>query len=636
MTIESPDDALLALAGKRVRVDGERRNGAFVASGGASGLGGDVQAAVTGTRSVAVLLFNFSNNTAQPWTSSHVRGVVFDNATSVDEYLGDASYGQLALSGNVHGWYTIDASNAGCSYTTWASQARSKATAAGVNLAAYQHIIYAFPQAASCGWAGLAYLPGSSSWINGAMTLRVVSHELSHNLGVHHASTLACSTGTFTGSCSQSEYGDPFTVMGAAQTRLHVNWHRAQLGWLADVQTVTASGSYVLAPAEFGGTPRLLRIARGDGTYLNLEYRQPTAPFDAFAAGDAVVNGVSIRIAPDTSSIVQSKLVDARPSTATFSDAALPVAASVTDPLTGAVVTTISVSPSQAVVAIDLDGDTEPPTGPSSLTATALSSTSVQLSWPAASDDTAVLGYRVYRNGAQIATTSSLSRVDSPVQPAQTYAYEVRAFDAAGNLGAPASASVTTPTFADVPPTNPFYEDIEQLYDLGITTGCGQNGSGHLLFCPSDPVPRQQMAAFLMRAKGQTQLVPATPTFADVPASNPFYGWIERLYQQGVTTGCGTNGSGQLLYCPGDLVPRQQMAAFLMRAKGQTQLVPATPTFADVPASNPFYGWIERLYQQGVTTGCGTNGSGQLLYCPGDLVTRQQMAAFLIRAFAAP
>jgi peptide/nickel transport system substrate-binding protein len=188
-------------------------------------------------------------------------------------------------------------------------------------------------------------------------------------------------------------------------------------------------------------------------------------------------------------------------------------------------------------------------------------------------------------------------------------------------------------SFADVPPSNPFYSHIEQLLTAGVTTGCGTNELGRRLYCPADDVPRQQMAAFLIRAKGLTQLTPATPTFADVPASNPFFGYIERLYEQGITTGCGTNGQGQLIYCPNDSVPRQQMAAFVIRAKGLTQLTPATPTFADVPASNPFFGYIERLYEQGITTGCGTNGQGQRLYCPADPVPRQQMAAFLMRAF---
>jgi hypothetical protein len=78
------------------------------------------------------------------------------------------------------------------------------------------------------------------------------------------------------------------------------------------------------------------------------------------------------------------------------------------------------------------------------------------------------------------------------------------------------------------------------------------------------------------------------------------------------------------------------MAAFLVRAKGLTQLFPATPTFADVPAGTTFFGYIERLFEQGITQGCGVNGSGQPLFCPGGLVSRQQMASFLIRAFATP
>lgn len=451
VALETPGQAVQALAGRKVRAHGERRNGAFAATGGVQPTSEATAAAVTGSKSVAVLLFNFSNNTAQPWTTAHVRGVVFDNANSVDEYLRDASYGQLSLNGDVHGWYTIDASNAGCAYTTWASQARSKAAAAGVNLSAYQYVVYAFPQASSCGWAGLAYLPGTSSWINGAMSLRVVSHEVSHNLGVHHASTLACSTGTFTGSCSQSEYGDPFTVMGAAQTRHHVNWHRAQLGWLPDMQTVTASGTYLVTPAELSGTPRLVRVARSDGTYLNFEFRQPWGIFDNFSTGDPVVNGVSIRIAPATSTIVQSKLVDANPSTTTFSDAALGVGKTVVDPTTGVSITTVSVGPSGASVSIQFPGggDTQAPTGPASLSASATSSSTVQLNWPAAADNVGVTGYRVYRGTTQIAQITALSYLDSGLAPGTTYAYQVRAYDAAGNLGAPASASATTPGAGD-------------------------------------------------------------------------------------------------------------------------------------------------------------------------------------------
>jgi chitodextrinase len=458
--LERADASVHALAGKQVRALGERRNGVFAATGiQAAGAGENVAAAATGTKSVAVLLFNFPNDTSQPWTTSSVRGVVFDNANSVDEYYRDASYGQLALTGDPFGWFTIDSSNTGCQYTKWANEARSKATAAGVPLSSYQYIVYAFPHTSSCGWSGLAYLPGTESWINGAMTLRVVSHELGHNFGVHHASTVACQQGgvgtTFTGSCTQSEYGDPFTVMGGAQTRHHVNWHRAQLGWFGDTQTVTTSGSYTLTPAELTGTPRMLRVARGDGTYLNLEFRRPWGIFDDFPSGDPVVNGVSIRIAPQLTSLVQSKLVDANPGSATFSDAALGVGQSVTDPLTRVSITTLSVGPAGASVSIQFGTDSQAPSAPGSLSATPASSTSVQLSWTAATDNVGVAGYKVYRGGALVGTTSALSYLDSGLQPQTTYSYEVRAYDAAGNVGPAASASATTPGVDATPPSTP-------------------------------------------------------------------------------------------------------------------------------------------------------------------------------------
>jgi hypothetical protein len=451
--IADADASVLALAGRRVRGTGVDAGGGLTVSGPVEPVGDAMPLAALGTKTVAVLLFNFSNNASQPWTTSTVRGVVFDNANSVDEYYRDASYGQLALTGDVFGWYTIDATNAGCAYTTWASQARAKAAAAGVQLSDYQYTVYAFPQASSCGWAGLAYLPGTGSWINGAMTLRVVGHELGHNFGVHHASTLACTAGTFSGTCTQSEYGDPFTVMGSAQTRHHVNWHRAQMSWFADTQTATTTGSYLLTAAELTGTPRMLRVARGDGTYLNLEFRQPWGIFDNFGAGDPVVNGVSIRIAPATTSIVQSKLVDANPATSSFSDAALAVGQSVTDPLTGVAITTTGVGPAGATVSIVFPGgDVEAPSAPGWLPATPTANY-VRLNWTAATDNVGVAGYRVYRDGALVGSTSELTYVDSGLAASTAYQYEVRAYDAAVNVGPAAASSVTTtpPVGAGVP-----------------------------------------------------------------------------------------------------------------------------------------------------------------------------------------
>jgi Gametolysin peptidase M11 len=452
------------LAGKRVSVQGTMRGSTLVAeAGGVQQTGGSVVAAATGSKRIAVLLVNFTNDASQPWTTSTVRGVVFDNTNSVAAYYQDASYGQLSLTGDVYGWFTIPDDNAGCDYSGWGGLARTAAANAGVDLASYTNVVYAWPSASSCAWAGLAYLPGRDSFVNGSMNLRVVGHELGHNFGVHHASTLNCTSGgtrvTFGGTCSADEYGDPFTIMGSASTYHHDNWQRAQLGWMS-MQTVSTGGTYSLAPAETSstGVPRLLRIARGDGTYLNLEFRRPGGTFETFSSSSAVANGVSIRIAPETSSLVQSKLLDATPATSTFTDAALPVGSSFTDPLSNATISTVSVSSTGATVSIEFGtppSDTTPPGAPGSLTATATSSTSVSLAWTASTDNVGVTGYRVLRNGVQIGTPSGLSYSDGGRSPNTAYAYEVRAVDAAGNVGQGATASVTTPPSSDVSAPSP-------------------------------------------------------------------------------------------------------------------------------------------------------------------------------------
>jgi hypothetical protein len=78
-------------------------------------------------------------------------------------------------------------------------------------------------------------------------------------------------------------------------------------------------------------------------------------------------------------------------------------------------------------------------------------------------------------------------------------------------------------------------------------------------------------------------------------------------------------------------VLREQMAAFILRALGETNPpVPPMQRFNDVPPSNQFYNFIDRMAVLQITLGCSASPP---LYCPGSSVTRGQMAAFLVRAF---
>ena len=97
--------------------------------------------------------------------------------------------------------------------------------------------------------------------------------------------------------------------------------------------------------------------------------------------------------------------------------------------------------------------------------------------------------------------------------------------------------------FVDVPADNTFAPWIEQLYNLGVTGGCsGGPPPAPTSYCPDDLVKRQQMAVFLLKTDlGSTYTPPtATGVFTDVPVSSPFAPWIEDLFLRNIAAGCGT------------------------------------------------------------------------------------------------
>jgi chitodextrinase len=107
-----------------------------------------------------------------------------------------------------------------------------------------------------------------------------------------------------------------------------------------------------------------------------------------------------------------------------------------------------SAQSSPASVTTPAAADTQPPSVPTGVGGSASSSTQVNLSWSASTDNVGVTGYTVYRGGAQVATVagSTLTYSDTSVAASTTYSYTVDAFDAAGNHSAQSSpASVTTP-----------------------------------------------------------------------------------------------------------------------------------------------------------------------------------------------
>lgn len=89
-------------------------------------------------------------------------------------------------------------------------------------------------------------------------------------------------------------------------------------------------------------------------------------------------------------------------------------------------------------------GDTRPPSTPGALAATSVGQTSVTLGWSPSTDNVGVAGYGVYRDGAQVGSSTTTSATVAGLACATTYTLAVDAVDAAGNRSAPASISVTT------------------------------------------------------------------------------------------------------------------------------------------------------------------------------------------------
>ena len=189
----------------------------------------------------------------------------------------------------------------------------------------------------------------------------------------------------------------------------------------------------------------------------------------------------------------------------------------------------------------------------------------------------------------------------------------------------------TATTFSDVElgPSSPYFNGANLLRTNNITAGCRIRP---VLYCPDQNVTRGEMAIFIVRTiLGGGPAVDnfsysSMPYFTDVPATHEYFKWIQKLRDLGVTAGCTVT-----TYCPDANIPRNQMAIFIVRARlGSTAkfTYDSTPYFTDEPATDTsYFKYIQKLKDIGITAGCTAT-----TYCPNDLVTRGQMAIFLVWA----
>ncbi|HWC64983.1 MAG TPA: S-layer homology domain-containing protein, partial [Thermoanaerobaculia bacterium] len=216
-------------------------------------------------------------------------------------------------------------------------------------------------------------------------------------------------------------------------------------------------------------------------------------------------------------------------------------------------------------------------------------------------------------------------------------------------------------SFGDVAPSEAFYGAIETLFHSGVTTGCAVAA-----YCPNATVARGQIAAFVARAAfGSDAALPTAgfvpgvgayacrsggvSLFGDVLPSDPFCRQIHWLAAGGRSFSCDEQPSYGSTWCPASPVTRGSFAEILARdLSGSDAAVPASlpdpgngraydctdgqpNAFPDVGDADPLCRYVYFIWSRGVIDGFGDG-----TYRPADTVLRDQMAKFLVNAYALP
>jgi hypothetical protein len=204
--------------------------------------------------------------------------------------------------------------------------------------------------------------------------------------------------------------------------------------------------------------------------------------------------------------------------------------------------------------------------------------------------------------------------------------YSPPALDGQALLDAPAASDNNNNNscpVTDVPSTDPAYQAVCWVVQKGVMDAPGGQ------FNPNGTFTRAVMAKHLVVLRHGTSFqLSSSGRFTDVPQSDPYYRFIQKLGEDKVTVGCSSDGGK---FCPNEPATNAHGASLSVRMKYSTSPFSASqqPYYTDVPATHWGFKTIQRLHEDKAAVPCGAQ-----TYCPDSAITRGKWARVLHSYFS--